>query len=93
MTFDSLVTLQLQMFSVLQFIGYFYFYFYFYFYLLYLYKIFLYFICREKWSLEKFDIGRPLGKGKFGSVYLAREKNSKYVVALKVGSCTIWQLD
>ena len=26
----------------------------------------------------------PLGKGKFGNVYLAREKKSKYIVALKV---------
>lgn len=38
----------------------------------------------EQWNLEKFDIGRPLGKGKFGSVYLAREKKSKYIIALKV---------
>lgn len=39
---------------------------------------------RKKWSLKDFDIGRPLGKGKFGNVYLAREKTTKYVVALKV---------
>ena len=39
---------------------------------------------RKKWSLDSFDIGRPLGKGKFGNVYLAREKNSKFIVALKV---------
>ncbi|XP_060066434.1 aurora kinase A-like, partial [Ylistrum balloti] len=38
---------------------------------------------RKKWTLEDFDIGRPLGKGKFGNVYLAREKSTKYVVALK----------
>ncbi|XP_041375470.1 aurora kinase A-A-like isoform X2 [Gigantopelta aegis] len=38
----------------------------------------------KNWSLEDFDIGRPLGKGKFGNVYLAREKTSKYIVALKV---------
>jgi len=38
----------------------------------------------NRWTLEDFDIGRPLGKGKFGNVYLAREKNSKYIVALKV---------
>mmetsp|Transcript_19504 Transcript_19504/g.54259 ORF Transcript_19504/g.54259 Transcript_19504/m.54259 type:complete len:388 (-) Transcript_19504:287-1450(-) len=38
----------------------------------------------RRWSLKDFDIGRPLGKGKFGNVYLAREKQSKYVVALKV---------
>jgi len=38
----------------------------------------------HKWCLTDFDIGRPLGKGKFGNVYLAREKASKYIVALKV---------
>lgn len=38
----------------------------------------------KRWSLKDFDIGRPLGKGKFGNVYLAREKSSKFVVALKV---------
>ncbi|EEC15897.1 serine/threonine protein kinase, putative, partial [Ixodes scapularis] len=36
------------------------------------------------WSLSDFEIGRPLGKGKFGNVYLAREKKSKFVIALKV---------
>jgi len=36
------------------------------------------------WSLKNFDIGKPLGRGKFGSVYLAREKQSKFIVALKV---------
>lgn len=36
------------------------------------------------WTLDDFEIGRPLGKGKYGSVYLAREKNSKYIVGLKV---------
>ena len=39
---------------------------------------------RRTWRLDDFDVGRPLGKGKFGNVYLAREKRSKYVVALKV---------
>jgi len=38
----------------------------------------------NRWTLDDFDIGRPLGKGKFGNVYLAREKASKYIVALKV---------
>ena len=38
----------------------------------------------NRWKLEDFDIGRPLGKGKFGNVYLAREKASKYIIALKV---------
>lgn len=36
------------------------------------------------WQLSDFDIGKPLGKGKFGNVYLAREKRTQYVVALKV---------
>uniref|UniRef100_A0A0B6YNZ9 Aurora kinase n=1 Tax=Arion vulgaris TaxID=1028688 RepID=A0A0B6YNZ9_9EUPU len=36
------------------------------------------------WTLADFDIGRPLGKGKFGNVYLAREKKSKYILALKL---------
>lgn len=34
--------------------------------------------------MENFDIGRPLGKGKFGNVYLARERQSKFILALKV---------
>ena len=38
----------------------------------------------KRWTLKDFEIGRPLGKGKFGNVYLAREKQSKYIVALKV---------
>ncbi|XP_012370374.2 aurora kinase A-like [Octodon degus] len=38
----------------------------------------------RQWTLEDFDIGRPLGKGKFGNVYLAREKQSKFILALKV---------
>ncbi len=37
-----------------------------------------------RWQLSDFDIGRPLGRGKFGNVYLAREKESKFIVALKV---------
>src|SRR2546421_12942479 len=39
---------------------------------------------RRMWSVDNFDIGSGLGKGKFGSVYLAREKSSGYIVALKV---------
>ncbi|KAK6140745.1 hypothetical protein DH2020_025508 [Rehmannia glutinosa] len=29
---------------------------------------------KKRWTLNDFDIGKPLGKGKFGHVYLAREK-------------------
>ena len=39
---------------------------------------------KKEWQLSDFDIGKPLGRGKFGNVYLAREKASKYIVALKV---------
>ncbi|XP_059718416.1 aurora kinase A isoform X2 [Haemorhous mexicanus] len=39
---------------------------------------------KRQWSLDDFEIGRPLGKGKFGNVYLAREKRSKFILALKV---------
>ncbi|CAL8100943.1 unnamed protein product [Orchesella dallaii] len=38
----------------------------------------------RRWTLNDFEIGRPLGKGKFGNVYLAREKKSRYIIALKV---------
>jgi aurora kinase len=33
--------------------------------------------------LGMFEIGRPLGKGKFGRVYLARERDTGFVCALK----------
>lgn len=39
---------------------------------------------RRRWTLKDFDIGKSLGKGKFGNVYLAREKSSKFICALKV---------
>jgi serine/threonine protein kinase len=37
-----------------------------------------------QWTIDDFEIGKPLGKGKFGHVYLAREKKSKFVVSIKV---------
>lgn len=39
---------------------------------------------KRQWALEDFEIGHLLGKGKFGNVYLAREKQSKFILALKV---------
>ncbi|XP_069740722.1 aurora kinase C-like isoform X2 [Narcine bancroftii] len=39
---------------------------------------------KKQWCLDDFDIGRPLGKGKFGNVYLARERQSRFILALKV---------
>lgn len=38
----------------------------------------------RKITIDDFDIGRPLGKGKFGNVYLARVKKLQAIVALKV---------
>ena len=32
----------------------------------------------KRWSLTDFDIGKPLGRGKFGNVYLAREKQVRF---------------
>lgn len=37
-----------------------------------------------QYHLGMFEIGRPLGKGKFGRVYLARERSSGFICALKV---------
>jgi serine/threonine protein kinase len=37
-----------------------------------------------RWSVDDFDILKPLGQGKFGNVYMAREKKSGYIIALKV---------
>ncbi|CAJ2657592.1 unnamed protein product [Trifolium pratense] len=39
---------------------------------------------KRDWSINDFEIGKPLGRGKFGRVYVAREIKSKYVIALKV---------
>jgi len=39
---------------------------------------------KESWTLDDFEIGKPLGKGKFGNVYLARERATRFVIALKV---------
>jgi aurora kinase, other len=38
----------------------------------------------KQFHLGMFEIGKPLGKGKFGRVYLARERSSGFVCALKV---------
>ncbi|EHA48999.1 Serine/threonine-protein kinase ark1 [Pyricularia oryzae] len=38
----------------------------------------------KEFHLGMFEIGRPLGKGKFGRVYLARERTTGFICALKV---------
>ncbi|XP_022233723.1 aurora kinase B [Drosophila obscura] len=37
-----------------------------------------------EWSSRDFEMGAHLGRGKFGRVYLARERYSHYLVAMKV---------
>jgi len=39
---------------------------------------------RVRWCADDFEILKPLGQGKFGNVYLAREKRSDFIIALKV---------
>lgn len=39
---------------------------------------------KYKWSKDDFEMGCALGKGKFGRVHLAREKKTKFIVAMKV---------
>lgn len=38
----------------------------------------------QQFHLGMFEIGRPLGKGKFGRVYLARHRDSGFICVLKV---------
>ncbi|KAI6241220.1 Aurora kinase A-A [Aphelenchoides fujianensis] len=37
-----------------------------------------------QWSLDNFDLGKRLGEGRFGAVYVASENRSKFIVALKI---------
>lgn len=36
------------------------------------------------WTKDDFELGTALGKGKFGRVYIAREKKTKFMVAMKI---------
>ncbi|WRX33320.1 Protein kinase domain - like 10 [Theobroma cacao] len=38
---------------------------------------------KKRWTLGDFDIGKPLGRGKFGHVYLAREKRKRVYLILE----------
>ena len=38
----------------------------------------------KDWTLADFTIGKPLGRGKLGTVFLASEKTSNFVCAIKV---------
>jgi hypothetical protein len=37
----------------------------------------------RQWKVADFEIGKPLGRGKFGKVFLAREVQYKFICALK----------
>jgi len=39
---------------------------------------------KKPWSLEDFTLGKALGKGKFGNVYLAKQKRTNTQLAFKV---------
>lgn len=50
-----------------------------------LYILHTLYIYRHEWKLNKdFEIGKPLGEGKFGHVYLARTARDRRYCALKV---------
>ena len=39
----------------------------------------------KRWVLSDFEVGKPLGRGKFGHVYLAREKRVNNMFKLSFG--------
>lgn len=39
---------------------------------------------KSKWTIDDFELGKPLGFGKFGVVWLVRERKSNYLLALKI---------
>ncbi|GIQ83779.1 aurora kinase [Kipferlia bialata] len=41
-------------------------------------------VARDRWTLADFELGKLLGKGKYGRVFMARERQTNYIVALKV---------
>jgi serine/threonine protein kinase len=38
----------------------------------------------RSWSIEDFAIGKPVGKGRYGSVYMCQHKQSGRLLALKI---------
>jgi serine/threonine protein kinase len=37
-----------------------------------------------EWTIDDFEFGLALGRGKFGHVYLARTRKEKFLVAIKI---------
>ena len=42
----------------------------------------------KEWKFDDFRIGKSIGKGRFGSVYVAKEKKSSYVVGRSTHTVT-----
>ena len=42
------------------------------------------FFRNSEWNITDFELGCRMGRGKFGRVYLARERKSGFLVALKM---------
>jgi serine/threonine protein kinase len=38
----------------------------------------------KEWTLSDFEIGKLLGQGKYGNVYVVREKSTGFICAMKV---------
>lgn len=38
----------------------------------------------KTWTIDDFELGKPLGRGRFGQVWLTKEKESDCIVALKI---------
>ncbi|KCZ80920.1 Aur protein kinase [Anncaliia algerae PRA339] len=38
----------------------------------------------KNWTIDDFELGKPLGRGRFGQVWLAKEKDGDCIVALKI---------
>jgi serine/threonine protein kinase len=39
---------------------------------------------QKDWTIDDFELGKPLGRGRFGEVWLAREKQSGLITAIKL---------
>lgn len=46
-------------------------------------NIYTRYISENKWKIDDFEIGKKLGSGRFGKVYLVREKKNQFICALK----------